>query len=208
MDAQLRRHARDARDQVRAGHLRGPALRELLHTVPFDQRDLWLDELLSLPELPVDLPGLPSGTVPYLPCELDVILRAVDEAPLAGSDVFVDLGAGLGRPALLAHLLSGARAIGVELQSHLCAEARHAASQLGLDVTFLVADAAEVAPEGDVFFIYSSFNGAALTRVLARLQAIAARRRIVLCAVDFEVNVPWLAPRRSRRPELVFYDSK
>jgi hypothetical protein len=210
----LRSHAREAREAVRAGRLRGPALLEALLALPFGDRDVWVDELLGLPELPDDRPALPPGAVPYLPCGVDAIVRAIQEAPVRADDVFVDLGAGLGRPAVLAHLLSGARAVGVELQPHLVAEARGTASRLGLDgVTFLAGDAASgeiaEAEEGTVFFIYSSFNGATLTRVLRRLEGIATRRPIVLCAVDFEVHdQPWLRARASQGAELVFYDSR
>ena len=51
---------------------------------------------LGLGELPDDLPDLPPGTVPYLPCPVDAIIRAVLEAPVGPDDVFVDLGAGVG----------------------------------------------------------------------------------------------------------------
>lgn len=209
MDERLRSSARRARDAVAAGRLRDRAFLEALVAVRFDERDLWLDELLGLPELPADLPGLPRGTVPYLPCDVDAIVRTVREAPVTTDDVFVDLGAGLGRPALLVHLLSGVRAVGVELQPHLVGHARTAATRLGLDdVRFTVADAAAGdIPEGSVYFIYASFNGVALARVLGALERIAARRPLVLCAVGFEVREPWLRERRSASPELVFYDS-
>jgi SAM-dependent methyltransferase len=209
VDERLRSSARRARDAVRSSRLRGPALLETLLALRFDERDLWLDELLALPELPADLPGLPPGTVPYLPCDVDAIVHTVREAPVTAADVFVDLGAGLGRPALLAHLLSGARAVGVELQPHLVSHARTAAAGLGLDaVQFIAADASTGdIPDGTVYFIYASFNGAALARVLAGLERIAVQRPIVLCAVDFDVRVPWLRERRSATPQLVFYDS-
>jgi SAM-dependent methyltransferase len=190
--------------------LRGAALMRALLEVPVREQDAWVDRLLGVSaELPDDV-GLPSGSVPYLPCAASVILTAVREAPVTCRDVFVDLGAGLGRPAVLAHLLSGARAIGVELQPHLVARARAVAAQLGSSgVSFLEGDAASVElSEGTVFFIYSSFNGPALGRVLARLEAVAAHRQVVLCAVDFEAQEPWLIERRSSHPSLVFYDSK
>jgi SAM-dependent methyltransferase len=209
VEERLRSSARRARDAVRAGRLRGPALLEALLALRFDERDLWLDELLALPELPADLPGLPSGTVPYWPCDVDAIVRTVREAPVTAADVFVDLGAGLGRPTLLAHLLSGGWGVGVDLQPHLVNHARTAATRLGLDaVQFIVGDAANGdIPDGSVYFIYSSFNGAALSRLLAGLKLIAAQRPIVLCAVDFELREPWLRERRSTSAELVFYDS-
>jgi D-arabinose 1-dehydrogenase-like Zn-dependent alcohol dehydrogenase len=211
MDEGLRTQARHARQAVRAGLLRGAALLEALLAVPSRERDGWVDELLGLPELPDDVPGLPLDTVPYLPCGVDTIVRAVLEGPVRAGDVFVDLGAGLGRPAMLVHLLSGARAVGVELQPHLVRHAQTTASELGLDtVSFVAGDAAslEVAA-GTVFFIYSSFNDTVLAQVLSWLERMAARRRIVLCAVDFEVHdQPWLSARMSSRAELVFYDSK
>jgi SAM-dependent methyltransferase len=209
VDERLRSRARRAREAVAAGRLRGGAFLEALLAVRFDERDLWLDETLGLPELPADLPNLPPGTVPYLPCDVDAIVHAVREAPVTRADLFVDLGAGVGRPTLLAHLVSGVRAVGVELQPHLVEHARSAATRLGLDeVRFNVADAAAGdIPEGSVYFIYASFNGAALARVLGALEQIAARRPIVLCAVGFEVRERWLKERRSASPELVFYDS-
>lgn len=179
----------------------GARLLDALMAVPLHERDAWVDRMLGLTDaLPEDRPELPRDAVPYLPCGVDAIVRVVREAPIGADDVFVDLGSGLGRPALLVHLLTGARAIGVELQPHLVAQARRCAERVGArGVRFIEGDATAVdVAEGTVFFIYSSFNGPALERVLARL------RRGVLCAVDFEV--PGLKPRASSTPELVFYD--
>ena len=97
------------------GDLRGAALSHTLSALTPDARDAFIDALFALPELPDDMPGLPQGAVPYLPCAVDAIVHAVQHAPVCAHDVFVDLGAGLGRVTLLAHLLSGARAVGVEL---------------------------------------------------------------------------------------------
>jgi len=213
MDERLLESVAVTRAAVRSGQLRGQALRQHLLAVPGAERDLWLDGVLSLPELPEDQPSLPPGTVPYLPCPVDVVLAALAEAPVGAGDVFVDLGAGLGRVVLLAQLLCGARAIGIELQPHLCAQAQQAASALGLvDAAFVCGDAAERSlDEGTVFFVYASFGLAALRRVLAQLYTVASQRRITLCAVDFAVpsgEYSWLHLRASSRCELVFYDSQ
>ncbi|MBK7863474.1 MAG: class I SAM-dependent methyltransferase [Archangiaceae bacterium] len=173
------------------------------------ERDAWLDAQLGLsPELPDDV-ALPGGAVPYLPCPVDAILEAVREVPVREHDVFVDLGSGLGRPALLAHLLTGCRALGVELQPHLVAQARRVAARHGLSdaVRFQPGDAATAElSAGTVFFIYSSFNGAALERVLASLERVARAQRITLCAVDFEVHAPFWRARPSRPGSLTLYD--
>lgn len=213
MDDLLFTDAVYARAAVASGALRGRALEQRLQAVPRAQRDAWLDGLLALPELPSDDPSLPAGTVPYLPCEVAVIVQALREAPVSASDMFVDLGSGLGRVVLLAHLLCGARAAGIELQPHLVAHAQRSAALLGLpDVHFICGDATQsLLDEGTVFFIYASFGLSSLRRVLSRMQPLSARRRITLCAVDFAIpktEAPWLHARPSSRPELVFYDTQ
>src|SRR4051812_39053024 len=94
------------------------SFREALEATPPDQRDSWLDRLLGT-DIPADGPALPPGGVPYLPCQVNVLLRAIDQAAIGPDDVFVDIGAGVGRAAALVHLVTGATAIAVEIQPHL-----------------------------------------------------------------------------------------
>ena len=79
-------------------------------------RDAWVDQLFGLGAPPEDGPQLPVGCVPYLPCSVDALLRVAEHAPVRASDLFVDIGAGVGRAAALMHLLTGAPAFGVEVQ--------------------------------------------------------------------------------------------
>ncbi|HEY2747387.1 MAG TPA: class I SAM-dependent methyltransferase [Polyangia bacterium] len=132
------------------------------------------------------------------------------EAPVRASDLLVDLGAGLGRALILAHLVSGARAHGIEIQAPLVAAARARCAELGLgEITFAHADAAEVALDGSRFFLYAPCNGAMLARVLERIHAVAQRRPIVVGTVGFEFpDVAWLAPRASSCRALTLYDSR
>ena len=209
MDDPLRLQAQRARAALNTGALRGAALLEMLLAVPFLERDVWLDELLGFEEAPPDAADLPRGAVPYLPCGVEEILTMVQEAPLRSNDTLVDLGAGLGRVLILAHLLSGARAIGVELQEPLVRAARAKAAALGLaDISFVHADAAETPLDGSIFFLYAPFNGALLTRVLERIEEVARRRQIIVCAAGFELyEVPWLSPRATSCASLTLYDS-
>lgn len=133
----------------------------------------------------------------------------VREVPLKPDDELVDLGAGLGRVAIIAHLLSGARACGIEVQAQLVELARLRSDALGLrSVSFVHANAADARLDGSVFFIYSSFNGELLARVLQRLEEVARRRSIVICAVDFELrDVRWLRARAASSASLTLYDS-
>ena len=173
------------------------------------ERDAWVSALLAIDALPPDEPNLPRGAVPYLPCGVEEILEVVRAVPVREDDAFVDLGSGLGRVALLVHLLTGARASGVEIQEQLVREARGRAAALGLEaVEFIHADAAETELEGTVFFLYAPFNGELLARVVARLEAVARRHAIVVASVGLELRgVPWLVPRATSNPAVVVYDS-
>jgi SAM-dependent methyltransferase len=214
-------NAKDVRRALIARTMSHAEFARRLDVVPFRDRDVWVDEVLGLAgvegaeldALPADVGALPRGAVPYLPCGVDAILHAVRDAPVTRNDVFVDLGAGLGRVAMLVHLLTGARAIGVELQQPLVARAREAAAALGMrthDVDVRLGDAAVTpVPEGDVFFSYASFSPGVLRAVLRHLEANAATKRIVLCAVGFDVHdAPWLRARASNSAEVSLYESR
>lgn len=187
--------------------LRGPALLDRLRAIPFADRDAWVDDLLGIAAPPPD-EDLPAGSVPYLPCGVDEIMTAVIEAPVGATDVLVDLGSGLGRVVMLAHLLTGARASGIEIQGHLVERARSRARDLGLDdVSFVHANVEDSALDGSVFFLYAPFNGQMLARVLERLETVARRRSLVVCTVHLELaGVAWLA-QRSTSGALTIYDS-
>ncbi|MEO7094364.1 MAG: class I SAM-dependent methyltransferase, partial [Polyangiales bacterium] len=124
-------------------------------------------------------------------------------------DELVDLGSGLGRVLVLAHLLSGARAHGIELQTHLVERARATCTELRLPaVGFEQANAAEIELDGSVFFLYAPFNGDMLARVVQRLEVVARRRRITVGTVDLELHdVPWLVARPTARAALTLYAS-
>ena len=203
MDAQA------AREQVRAGALRGAALRDRIREVPWLDRDAWVDELLAIePHVP-DAPDLPRGSVPYLPCGVDEIVAMVRELPVGAGDEVVDLGAGLGRVVVLAHLLTGAMARGIEIQAPLAARARACSAALGLTaVSFVHADAADCELDGSVFFLYAPFGGDALACVIRRLEDLARRRPIAIAAVDLEIHdAPWLSAHATSRTALTVYRS-
>lgn len=183
----------------------GPALRAQLDALDVVERDGFVDALLGFTELPDDGP-LPAGAVPYLPCGVDEILAAVDGVPIGAADVVVDVGSGLGRVLLLAHLLTGCRGVGIELQRHLVDAARVRCA--GVDaIEFVEGDAADVDVDGSVFFFYAPCNGPLLARVLARVERVARRHPIVVCAVGMVLDVAWLRPRPTSHLTLRLYDS-
>ena len=136
---------------------RGAALRAALAAMPPFERDAWIDRALSLGVPPNDGPALPRGCVPYLPCPVDALLRLTEHAPVRGSDMFVDIGAGAGRAAALVHLLTGASVVGLEVQPQLVSAARALAARLSLSrVTFVEGDALQLTAalaSGTVFFL-------------------------------------------------------
>lgn len=197
----LQQRARQARADIVQGTLRSTALLAQLEAIPVTDRDVWIDDVLGIEPPPPDEP-LPRGAVPYLPCAVDDIIAMVRDVPLRPTDVLVDLGSGLGRVAILAHLLSGARACGIEIQEALVRSARARCAALGLpQVTFVHGNAAEVDVDGTVYFLYAPFNGDLLTAVIQRL----ANRRLTIATVGVELDVPWLT-RRSEGT-LAIYDA-
>ena len=209
MNDSLRRRAHAARAQIESGALRGAALLDLLRSIPLCDRDVWVDDLLGIEAPPPDIPDLPHGSVPYLPCGVEEILAAVLEVPVLPDDELVDLGSGLGRVVILAHLLCGARARGVEIQEPLVRSARARCDELALDgVSFVRANAVDTELDGSIFFLYAPFNGEMLTGAVRRLEDVARRRPIVVCAVGLELaDLPWLLPRTTSSLSLTLYDS-
>ena len=210
MDDSLRLRARAARAGIASGALRGAALLELLRAVPFGDRDAWVDELLEIEPPPPDAPDLPRGAVPYLPCGVDEIVAMVQDAPVGPDDELVDLGAGLGRVVVLAHLLSGARTRGVEIQAPLVDRARARCAALGLtEISFVHGNAADAELDGSIFFLYAPFNGDLLARVVRRLEDVARRRPIVVAAVALELpDEPWLIARSTSSNALTLYEPR
>jgi SAM-dependent methyltransferase len=187
--------------------------RAVLAAVPPGARDAWVDWAFGLDGLPADDPALPSGCVPYLPCSVDTLLLLLEHAPVSASDVFVDVGSGLGRAAALVHLLTGARAVGLEIQPPLVAAARALAARLGLrDLAFVEGDAIACAPalaSGSIFFLYCPFSGARLDKLLTCLEPIARARPIRICCVDLPLPPrDWLTLASTPSPALAIYQTR
>jgi hypothetical protein len=190
----------------------GEFRRALLEVAP-DQRDTWLDLVLGIEALPEDGAELPRGCVPYLPSSVDVLLRMIDAAAIDERDVFIDVGAGLGRAMFLTHLLTSATAVGIEVQSHLAQSAQVLAAGLRLSRCSLTAGDAHAQTAalagGTVFFLYCPFSGERLTALLAALEPIASRREIRICTVDLPLPArPWLTRIALPWGDLAVYRSR
>jgi SAM-dependent methyltransferase len=211
MDESHRKSAERVRSEIERG-LRPPSFRDALMAVPAAERDAWVDRVLGLGELPSDGRDLPSGCVPYLPCSVDALLRTVDHAPVRASDVFVDVGSGVGRAAALVHLLTGAPAVGLEIQRDLVVAARELAARLVLSrVSFVEGDALVLAERlglGSVFFLYCPFGGERVTKLLSALEPIARTKAITICCIDLPLPpCSWLVLEPSVGPDLAIHRS-
>jgi hypothetical protein len=209
---------RESAERVRQGLVEGelspPAFRSALLGVPESDRDVWLDVVFELHDFPAeDGPELPRGCVPYLPCSVDAVLRAIELAGVQASDVFVDIGAGMGRAAALVQLMTGAAAICLEIQAPLVRATRGLAKRMNLArLTAVEGDAAELTfpiTSGTVFFLYCPFSGARLEKVLDTLELVAKSRQIRVCCVDLPLpSRAWLAPSTALSEAVVVYRSR
>jgi SAM-dependent methyltransferase len=176
------RSAEEYRRRIAEGAHDRFGFRAALLDVPFDQRDAWIDRVLGLGALPDDGAELPAGCVPYLPCAVDALIEAVDRADIGPDDVFVDVGSGVGRALAVVHLLSGAAAIGIEIQQPLVAAAREVTRAVSSRIEHVHGDAVGAVRAGTVYFLYCPFSGERLERMLDELAAVP--RPIRVCCVD------------------------
>lgn len=213
MEEPHRASAERVRAQIESGRHEPSLFQSALLEVPITARDAWLDLALGLAELPDDGPELPSGCVPYLPCAVDDLLQVVKHADVRESDVFVDVGAGVGRAVAFVQLWTGSLALGLEVQPQLVQLARALTARLCMErVSLLEGDATElvhVMSRGTVFFLYCPFSGARLRTVLAALEAVAHTRTIRICCVDLPLPpCAWLSLEASPREGLAIYRSR
>jgi len=195
---------RRLRAEIRAGGYAGKAFTDLIdfyigsianrpvanrpvassHSEPngqgYDNLDLFVNGLLLYETLPVETKEREAEMVYYQQTPARIILEMAERACLTEKDVFYDLGSGLGHVPILVHLLSGARAKGIECEPAYWAYARACADDLHLSgVEFVNGDARSAAyADGTVFFLYTPFVGAMLAEVLEKLWVISKQRTI------------------------------
>jgi SAM-dependent methyltransferase len=210
MDACDVRSAEQVRQRIEAGAHDRLGFRAALLAVSPDARDAWLDHVLGLGAPADDGPELPRGCVPYLPCDVDALIEIVDRADVGPTDVFVDVGSGVGRAIALVHLLTDAAVIGIEIQAGLVQAAR-ALARMSSKISNVHGDAVELTGRitiGSVFFLYCPFSGERLQQVLTDLEAIAQTKPIRVCCVDLPLPpCAWLAAEPARSGRVTVYRS-
>jgi Histone methylation protein DOT1 len=151
----------------------------------YDHRDEVVSGVLQLREPSEPRPHPVPEMVFYQPTPVRHILHLIRASALSKSDVFVDLGSGLGHVALLTSMLTGARSFGIEVEAAYVTSAQECAQSLRLSrVRFIREDArAADLSGGTVFYLYSPFTGSILADVLDRLRKESTSRPIKICAL-------------------------
>ena len=163
----------------------------------YDHLDEMIAGVLGLHE-PVSETVLAPEMVFYQPTPARHILDMIRLSGLNQDDVLVDLGSGLGHVPMLASILTGARAIGIEVDAAYVRCAREGARSLALErVSFVEQDAREAdLSAGTVFHLYTPFTGGMLRAVLDRLGGVGSRRASRVCTLGPCAGVvaaePWL----------------
>ncbi len=174
----------------------------------YDGLDTFVDGVLQIEELPRLQRQPEPEMVLYQPTPARIVLDLSRRLQLGPDDVVYDLGAGLGRVAMIMGLISNAQIKGVEYEPSYVEYARLRAERLNLArTTFINGDARDVDyADGTVFYLYTPFKGSVLQTVLDRLRAESQRRRIRVCTYGpgtLEVlPQEWLASSDGWEPDI------
>lgn len=190
LDETNRRLFEKLREEISAEHHKSAAFADMVKGYvdrkiepaepDYDNLDLFINALLHVEDLPEPVVELDAEMVFYQKTPARVIFELVEKIGLNESDVFFDLGSGLGQAVILVNLLSGIKAIGVEIDPAFCDYSEKCASLLNLPgIMFINADVRHVNySEGSVFFMYTPFRGQMLLEVLEILRLESRKRKI------------------------------
>ncbi|WP_374948864.1 class I SAM-dependent methyltransferase [Mucilaginibacter sp.] len=146
----------------------------------YDNLDLFVNRLLPASDWPAQSIDLEPEMVYYQKTPARVVFEMAQQCGLITTDVFFDIGCGLGQVAILISLLTGAQVKGIEIDPAFCAYSVACAGQLNLNnIEFLTTDARDADyTQGTCFFMYSPFTGVMLDSVLERIRRQTADRQI------------------------------
>ena len=148
-----------------------------------DSLDLFLDELLRIDLQYASTPG--DYAVHYEPAPAAVVLDMIDNVSFKKSDVFYDVGSGLGRVCILIRLLTDTGCVkGLEINGDLWNVALQVTDAVGLaDIEYINADARDAdLSDGTLFFLFTPFTGHVMDTVIHRLERVAGAHGIIVCS--------------------------
>lgn len=187
--------------ELRSGIREGTCSREQLHQLirrysdqdsegrddsMYDFSDVFTNALLGFtnPEIETRI-ELEPEMVFFQATPVRHILAMMEWAQISETDVFVDVGCGLGKVLMLVSLLTGAATVGIEVEPAYCEYLKTRARELGLhNVQVRNEDARQASyEEGTVFFMYHPFTGTILDLVLRKLRARAEGHPLRICTL-------------------------
>lgn len=160
--------------------IRGAGLKtRLLHPVDeFWDRRLGVHTIGFLPE--AGPPGAPDWRGAYVPTRYRRIVAALRHVGVGPDDEVVDLGCGLGRAVFAASWLGARRAVGVEIDPGLTAQASANVPHSRLrdrDIEFVCTPAENYSlADTTVLFMFNPFGAGTMQMVIDRLEAEMARK--------------------------------
>ncbi len=178
------------RAEIAAGRHRGPAFEDMIRRLleyaeeadkrDYDVLDTFMNGLFSDLPMPAETKALLPDMVSFHKTPVRVVFELVKVAEMDNTDIFFDIGSGLGQVVLLVNLITGATARGIEYEPAYCAYANAIAARLHLtDTTFINADALEGDySAGTVFFLYTPFEGKMLRDMLELLRQASHGRPV------------------------------
>jgi hypothetical protein len=175
----------------------------------YDVLDELISEVLQAREPETTTLHRPPEMVFYQPTPARHILQFIRISELSSADTLIDLGSGLGHVPILASILTGAHAIGIEAEPAYVASARVCAASLRLNrVSFVQQNATEAdLARGTVFYLYTPFAGNTLNTVLENLHSTSKDRIITVCTLGpCTITVaaePWLTPTSNPDPNQI-----
>jgi hypothetical protein len=146
----------------------------------YDDLDAFINGLLTYMELPAETKVREREMVYYQKTPARLVFDLIKQASFQPGDVFYDLGSGLGQVVMMVNLLTSVESKGVEFEPAFCNYAKNCAVGLNLNnVDFINTDArcADYS-NGDVFFMYTPFEGDMLSEVLNKLHLVSKKREI------------------------------
>ena len=182
------------RENIRSGNYTGPFFTKMIteylgydvtadentDEIGYNNLDIFTNGLLSTGNFPEPLMEPEPEMVFYQKTPARIVFRLTAAASIKPTDVFVDLGAGLGQVNMLINLISGALSTGIEWEPAYCDYASVCAAALNLsNVTFINTDARKADfSTGTIFFMYTPFLGSMMQDVLNKLREESQKRPI------------------------------
>ena len=214
------------RAEIISGECRGKAFEDLVGQYfdianldssreGYDNLDVFINRVLSNREIPEPTREPSPEMVSYQKTPARVVFEIARKVKFTKSDIFVDIGSGLGHVAILINLIAGISTRGIEFEPAFCNYAQDCAASLNASgTTFINTNACEADySDGTVFFLYTPFKGEMLHQVLQRLKEKSTSRQITIitygpCTAEV-AQESWLRTEtdNSAKSQLAFFKS-